>query len=60
MLYKHRWKIELFFKLIKQHLKIKNFWGTSENAACVQIWNAISVYPCCDCKKEVKHIAYFV
>lgn len=44
MLYKHRWKIELFFKWIKQHLKIKSFWGTSENAVRVQIWIAISVY----------------
>lgn len=44
LLYKHRWKIELFFKWIKQHLKIKTFWGTSENAVRVQIWTAISVY----------------
>ena len=43
-LYKHRWKIELFFKWIKQNLKIKTFWGTSENAVRVQIWIAISVY----------------
>lgn len=43
-LYKHRWKIELFFKWIKQNLKIKTFWGTSENALKVQIWIAISVY----------------
>jgi Domain of unknown function (DUF4372)/Transposase DDE domain len=43
-LYKHRWKIELFFKWIKQNLKIKTFWGTSENAVKVQIWIAISVY----------------
>lgn len=43
-LYKHRWKIELFFKWIKQNLKIKIFWGTSENAVRVQIWIAISVY----------------
>ena len=43
-LYKHRWKIELFFKWIKQHLKIKSFWGRSENAVKVQIWIAISVY----------------
>lgn len=43
-LYKHRWKIELFFKWIKQHLKIKTFWGTSENAVRTQIWIAISVY----------------
>jgi IS4 transposase len=37
-------KIELFFKWIKQNLKIKKFWGTSENAVRVQIWIAISVY----------------
>ena len=43
-LYKHRWKIELFFKWIKQNLKIKTFWGISENAVKVQIWIAISVY----------------
>ena len=43
-LYKNRWKIELFFKWIKQHLKIKSFWGQSENAVKSQIWIAISVY----------------
>lgn len=43
-LYKHRWKIELFFKWIKQHLKIKSFWGHSPNAVKTQIWIAISVY----------------
>ena len=43
-LYRHRWKIELFFKWIKQHLKIKSFWGHSENAVKTQIWIAISVY----------------
>lgn len=43
-LYKHRWIIELFFKWIKQHLKIKSFWGTSENAVKTQIWIAITVY----------------
>ncbi len=43
-LYKHRWKIELFFKWINQNLKIKTFWGTSENAVRLQIWIAISVY----------------
>ena len=43
-LYKHRWKIELFFKWIKQNLKIKTFWCTSENAVRVQIWIAISAY----------------
>lgn len=43
-LYKHRWMIELFFKWIKQHLKIKSYWGYSENAVRCQIWIAISVY----------------
>jgi hypothetical protein len=43
-LYKHRWMIEIFFKWIKQHLKIKSFWGTSSNAVKTQIWIAISVY----------------
>jgi transposase len=43
-LYKERWKIELFFKWIKQHLKIKSFYGTSENAIHCQIWIAICSY----------------
>lgn len=43
-LYKARWRIELFFKWIKQHLKIKSFFGTSENAVRTQIWIAISIY----------------
>jgi hypothetical protein len=43
-LHKNRWKIELFFKWIKQHLKIKSFWGQSENAVKSQVWIAISVY----------------
>ena len=43
-LYKHRWKIELFFKWIKQHLKIKSFWGQSENAVRTQVWIAVSMY----------------
>ncbi len=43
-LYKQRWKIELFFKWIKQHLRIKAFFGRSENAVKTQIWIAISVY----------------
>ena len=43
-LYKHRWIIELFFKWIKQHLKIKSFWGHSENAVKTQVWIAVSVY----------------
>lgn len=43
-LYKNRWQIELFFKWIKQHLKIKKFWGTSENAVRIQIYAAICTY----------------
>ncbi|MBU4330872.1 MAG: transposase, partial [Acidobacteria bacterium] len=43
-LYKCRWRIELFFNWIKQHLKIKSFYGTSENAVKTQIWIAVSVY----------------
>ena len=43
-LYKSRWQIELFFKWIKQHLRIKAFYGTSENAVKTQIWTAISAY----------------
>ena len=43
-LYKSRWKVELFFKWIKQHLRIKVFFGTSENAVKTQIWIAVSVY----------------
>lgn len=43
-LYKNRWRIELFFKWIKQHLKIKKFWGQSENAVKSQIWVAVCTY----------------
>jgi IS4 transposase len=43
-LYKSRWQVELFFKWIKQHLRIKSFYGTSENAVKSQLWIAISVY----------------
>lgn len=43
-LYKCRWQVELFFKWIKQHLRIKSFYGTSENAVKTQIWIAVSVY----------------
>ena len=43
-LYKARWQVELFFKWIKQHLRIKRFYGTSENAVKTQIWIAVSVY----------------
>jgi len=43
-LYRCRWQVELFFKWIKQHLRIKQFYGTSENAVKTQIWIAVSVY----------------
>jgi len=43
-LYRHRWRVELFFKWIKQHLRTKSFFGTSENAVKTQIWIAVSVY----------------
>jgi len=44
LLYKYRWQVELFFKWLKQHLKIKAFWGTSENAVRIQIYSAIIAY----------------
>jgi hypothetical protein len=44
LLYKARWRVELFFKWIKQHLRIKAFYGTSDNAVRTQIWIAIAVY----------------
>ena len=44
LLYKGRWKVELFFKWIKQHLRIKHFYGTSDNAVKTQIWISICVY----------------
>jgi len=43
-LYRCRWQVELFFKWLKQHLRIKVFFGTSENAVKTQIWIAVSVY----------------
>lgn len=43
-LYKNRWQVELFFKWIKQHLRIKKFFGTSENAVKTQIWSAVATY----------------
>lgn len=43
-LYRHRWQVELFFKWIKQHLRIKSFFGTSENAVKTQVWIAVSIY----------------
>jgi IS4 transposase len=43
-LYRLRWQVELFFKWIKQHLRIKRFFGTSDNAVKTQVWIAVSVY----------------
>ena len=43
-LYRPRWQVELFFKWIKQHLRITRFFGTSENAVKTQVWIAVSVY----------------
>jgi IS4 transposase len=43
-LYKCRWQVELFFKWIKQNLRIKTFYGTSENAVKTQIWTAVAIY----------------
>lgn len=43
-LYRQRWQVELFFKWIKQHLRIQSFFGTSENAVKTQLWNAVAVY----------------
>ncbi len=43
-LYRQRWQVELFFKWVKQHLRIKAFFGTSPNAVKTQIWTAISLY----------------
>ncbi|MHA1569459.1 MAG: IS4 family transposase [Alphaproteobacteria bacterium] len=55
-LYRCRWQIELFFKWIKQHLRIKSFYGTTENAVKVQIWIAISVYVLVAIMKKQLHI----
>jgi hypothetical protein len=44
VLYRHRWQVELFFKWIKQHLRIKSFYGTTENAVKTQVWTAVSAY----------------
>ena len=52
-LYKCRWQVELFFKWIKQHLRIKTFFGTSENAVKSQIWIAVSVYVMAIVKKRL-------
>ena len=62
-LYKYRWRIELFFKWIKQHLRIKSFFGTSENAVKTQIWIAIAVYVLVAIVKKrlnIQHSLYMV
>jgi hypothetical protein len=55
-LYRSRWQVELFFKWIKQHLRIKSFYGTSENALRTQIWIAISVYVLVAIAKKELHL----
>jgi hypothetical protein len=60
-LYKHRWTVELFFKWIKQHLKIKTFWGYSENAVRIQVYSAIIAYVSVVIMKNecmIKHTPY--
>jgi hypothetical protein len=57
-LYRSRWQVELFFKWIKQHLRIKSFYGTSENAVKTQIWIAISVYVIVAILKKQLHLPY--
>lgn len=60
-LYKYRWSVELFFKWIKQHLKIKAFWGYTENAVRIQIYTAIIAYTTVALVKEqfkIKHTTY--
>jgi hypothetical protein len=57
-LYQLRWQIELFFKWIKQHLRIKAFFGTSENAVKTQIWIAISVYVLVAIVKKRLHLPH--
>ena len=60
-LYKYRWSVELFFKWIKQHLKVKSFWGHNENAVRIQIYTAIIAYTSVAILKEqckIKHSIY--
>ena len=56
-LYKSRWQVELFFKWIKQHLRIKSFYGTSENAVKTQIWIALSTYVLIAIVKKRLHLS---
>ena len=55
-LYKSRWQVELFFKWVKQHLRIKRFYGTSENAVKTQIWTAVAVYVLVAIVKKQLHL----
>lgn len=55
-LYKCRWQVELFFKWVKQHLRIKRFYGTSENAVKTQIWTAVSIYVLIAIVKKELHL----
>ena len=55
-LYKSRWQVEIFFKWIKQHLRIKRFLGTSENAVKTQIWCAVATYVLIAIVKEELHL----
>ena len=55
-LYKSRWQVELFFKWIKQHLRIKRFYGTTENAVKTQIWSAVAVYVLVAIVKKELHL----
>ena len=55
-LYKCRWQIELFFKWVKQHLKIQVFWGQSSNAVHTQIWIAVCTYVSVAIIKKTLHI----
>lgn len=57
-LYKERWQIELFFKWTKQHLKVKSFFGQSQNAVKVQLWNALAVYTLVAIAKKRHNINY--
>lgn len=57
-LYKHRWKIELFFKWIKQHLRIKSFWGTTENAVKIQVYTAVITYTLVDIIRQKLKTTY--
>ena len=57
-LYRNRWHVELFFKWIKQHLRIKAFFGTSENAVKTQIWIAISIYVLVAILKKELHLKH--